>query len=67
MVTTNPKVERCLQVIKQYKFGNNTHDQTVQEMHHLSGLSPFVCDAFLSHIKKDNIVEFPTGGRKLDG
>ncbi len=67
MVTTNPKVERCLQVIKQYKFGNNTYEKALQEMHYLSGLSPFVCDAFLSYIKKDNIVEFPTGGRKLDG
>ena len=67
MVRTNPKVEKCLQLIQEYKSGNVPHYETIETMQEISGLSALVWDAFLTHVKKDNIIKFPTGGRTLDG
>lgn len=59
MANVSAEMKECLETIYGYKKGAKDLDESTVKVTALSGLSEKVVRAFLTNVKRDNIVQFP--------
>ena len=59
MAHVSAEMTQCIDEIVNYKKGQSRLDDSIAKLSSLSGLSKEVVRAFLTNVKRDNIVKFP--------